>query len=229
VWQVADAVIDLQSHPHFANMNGGAAAAAATASAAAAGDLYLLEQPVHILYGHDDEVTCVACSSELDVVVSGSRDGTVMVHSLRTGRYTRTISPPEGGCIRWVGVSAQGIILTYSLLDLALHAYTINGVAIGSCDTAERLYALRFSADGQFLVAGGDRKQLSVYDLCAPGGAPQLCHRLPATDSTIRSIELTNEEQHVLVGTATGKLYVYGLNADFLRTRFLKRLAHLGL
>lgn len=219
----------MASHPAYANRPGGSAAAAAAVSAAASGDLYLLESPLHVLHGHDDEVTSVAASSELDVVVSGSRDGTVMLHSLRTGRYTRTISPPDGGPIRWVGVSAQGRVLSYSLMDLMLHAWSINGSHLGSCDTNERLYAMRFSADGEFLLAGGDRKQLTVYDLCAAGGAPAAIHRLPPADATIRSIEMTHEEQHVLIGTATGKLYVYGLNADYLRKRFLKRLAHLGL
>ena len=30
------------------------------------------EVPIHILYGHDDEITCVAIHIELDVAVSGS-------------------------------------------------------------------------------------------------------------------------------------------------------------
>jgi WD40 repeat protein len=231
VWQVADYVIDMVSHPIFAAMGaGGPAAASAAASAAAAGDLYLLESPLHVLYGHDDEVSCVSVSSDLNTVVSGSRDGTIMVHALRSGRYTRTITPPDRGAIRWVGISTQGTIISYSLLDLMLHAYTINGDVIGSADTGERLYCIHFSSDGEFLLCGGDRKQLSFYRL-HPGGAHalQCVHRLPSTDATIRSIVLTPEEQHILVGTGTGKLYVYGLNADYLRKRFLKRLAHLGL
>ena len=48
--------------------------------------------PQYILYGHDDAVTCVAINPELDVVVSGSDDGTVNVHNLRDGSYVRTIS-----------------------------------------------------------------------------------------------------------------------------------------
>jgi WD40 repeat protein len=232
VWQVAEYVIDLLSHPSFTAMGAaGAAAASAAASATAAGDLYLLDTPLHVLYGHDDEVTCVSVSSDLDIVLSGSRDGTIMLHALRSGRYTRTITPPDHGAIRWVGISTQGTVLSYSLLDLMLHAYTINGVHIGSCDTGERLYAIQFSHDGEFLLCGGDRKQLGVYQLHVGGGvnALQCVHRLPPTDSTIRSIVLTDEEQHVLIGTSSGKLHVYGLNADYLRKRFLRRLAHLGI
>jgi WD40 repeat protein len=53
--------------------------------------------PLHILYGHDDAVTSVAVSAELDTVVSGSDDGTIIVHSLREGVYIRSIVDGSGG------------------------------------------------------------------------------------------------------------------------------------
>ena len=48
-------------------------------------------QPLHVLYGHDDVVTTVALNAELDIVVSGSEDGTIIIHTLRTGAYLRSI------------------------------------------------------------------------------------------------------------------------------------------
>ena len=47
--------------------------------------------PLYVLYGHDDVVTTVAVNAELDLVVSGSEDGTVILHSLREGAYVRSI------------------------------------------------------------------------------------------------------------------------------------------
>ena len=236
VWQVAEYVIDLVSHPMFTAMGAaGPAAATATASAAQAGDLYLLDTPLHVLYGHDDEVLCVAVSSDLDTVVSASRDGTIMLHTLRSGRYTRTITPLDLHPIRWVGISAQGTVMAYSPVDFILHAFTINGDVIGSCDTGERLSAFQWSADGEFLLTGGERKQLSIYQLYPPAtngnsSPPLQCvHRLPPTDTNIRCIALTHEEQHILVGTASGKLYVYGLNSDYVKKRLLRRLENAGL
>jgi WD40 repeat protein len=55
-------------------------------------DLPLKPQPQYILYGHDDTVTCVAINPELDIVVSGSDDGTVIIHNLRDGTYVRSIT-----------------------------------------------------------------------------------------------------------------------------------------
>ena len=48
--------------------------------------------PCQTLYGHDDVVNCIAVNGELDMVVSGSDDGTILVHSLREGTYIRSIT-----------------------------------------------------------------------------------------------------------------------------------------
>ena len=55
-------------------------------------ELPILPNPLHLLYGHDDAVNCVSVSPELDIVVSGSDDGTIIVHKLRDGIYVRSIS-----------------------------------------------------------------------------------------------------------------------------------------
>jgi hypothetical protein len=47
--------------------------------------------PIRTLYGHDDAVTCVAMNHEMDIVISGSEDGTWIMHNLRDGKYVRTI------------------------------------------------------------------------------------------------------------------------------------------
>jgi hypothetical protein len=120
-------------------------------------------------------------------------------------------------------------------------------------DTAERLYAMMFSADGQFLVTGGDRKVVVIrnvheYDIifsssslsfirarfwmltfvCAVANSLAEVYRFGAAGSIIRSIASTPNEQHLLVGLQTGHIIIYALNATYLRKRFLKRLANLG-
>lgn len=48
--------------------------------------------PFHIFYGHTDWVTAVDISNELDLVISGSKDGTVNIHSLQSGCYVKTLN-----------------------------------------------------------------------------------------------------------------------------------------
>lgn len=51
-------------------------------------------RPLLLLHGHDRPVTCVAANAALDALVSSSLDGTVIVRTLRDGRYCRSIVPP---------------------------------------------------------------------------------------------------------------------------------------
>lgn len=47
--------------------------------------------PVRTLFGHDDAISCLASHTELDLIVSGSDDGTIIVHNLYDGKYIRSI------------------------------------------------------------------------------------------------------------------------------------------
>ncbi|KAF1492546.1 Neurobeachin-like protein 2, partial [Eudyptula minor novaehollandiae] len=55
----------------------------------------LAPKPIQVLYGHDAEVTCVAISTELDMAVSGSKDGTIIIHTVRRGLFIRSLRPPS--------------------------------------------------------------------------------------------------------------------------------------
>lgn len=187
-------------------------------------DCFISDKPKHILYGHDDEVTCVAVNRDLDMVVSGSMDGSCIVHTIRKGEYVRSIKPPEEHPLRWVGVSSTGNIVTYSLVDRMLHCYSINGKHLADASASERLYTMMFSENGEFLVTGGDRGVVQIrttHNL-------KVAHRFNKAEGTIRSLACTPNEQHLLVGLQTGHVQIYALNATFLRKRFLRRLANLG-
>lgn len=85
------------------------------------------------------------------------------MHTVRQGRYVRSIFPPginsgPRSKVSSVGISSHGDIMTYSLSDLMLHLYSINGVHMASVDTHERLYAFVFSRNGEHIVMGGDRQ-----------------------------------------------------------------------
>lgn len=47
--------------------------------------------PILRLTPHDGAVTALSASAEIDLIASGSRDGTVILHSLRTGTYIDTL------------------------------------------------------------------------------------------------------------------------------------------
>lgn len=110
-------------------------------------------QPRHILYGHDDEVTCVAANADLDVAVSGSKDKTCIVHTLRQGKYVRTITLPTKSSIDRIAVSEDGYVVIYSREDLMLYLYSINGKLLKSADTMHHVNAMLMK---NVLIYGGD-------------------------------------------------------------------------
>ena len=48
---------------------------------------------MQVLCGHSAGVTSVSMSYCLDLALTGSRDGTVNVHSIKEGQYMRTLRP----------------------------------------------------------------------------------------------------------------------------------------
>lgn len=66
--------------------------------------------PRFILHGHDDAVSTVAVSTDFGIIVSGSDDGTIIVHNLHSGVYVRSIvvanANPTGTALG--GVSGAG-------------------------------------------------------------------------------------------------------------------------
>ncbi|KAJ3168830.1 Neurobeachin-like protein 1 [Geranomyces variabilis] len=72
-----------------------------------------------VFCGHDQGVTDVAIDTEHGLVVSGSSDGTVILHTYHDARYLRTVSPlpskpEETLSIRRVLVSKAAIVVVYS-------------------------------------------------------------------------------------------------------------------
>lgn len=45
-------------------------------------------------------VTCTVCDTGLDVVITGSADGTIIVHTLHKGKYVRSIVPDMSADVR---------------------------------------------------------------------------------------------------------------------------------
>lgn len=51
------------------------------------------------LYGHEEAVTCLAASPAYNLVVSGSRDGQVIVWDVERGIFVRQLIPTASGPI----------------------------------------------------------------------------------------------------------------------------------
>ena len=181
-------------------------------------DHVIIENPFHILCGHDDIITCLFISLELDIVISGSKDGTCVFHTLREGRYVRSIQHPSGSAISKLVASKHGSLVLFADSDLSLHMYTINGKHIASSESNGRLNCIELSGCGDFLVCAGDHGQVVVRSM----HSLDVVKRYDGIGKIITSLAVTPEECFV-AGTKDGNILVYSIENPHLRKSNLPR------
>ncbi|CAI0463985.1 unnamed protein product [Linum tenue] len=175
-------------------------------------DLVIAQTPFHILCGHDDIITCLFISVELDIVISGSKDGTCIFHTLREGRYVRSLRHPSGHLLSKLVASRHGHIVFYAEDDLSLHLYSINGKHLASSESNGRLNWIKLSRCGEFLVCAGDHGQIVVRSM----RNLDVVKRYVGAGKMITSLAVT-PEQCFLAGTKDGHILVYSIENPQLR------------
>jgi hypothetical protein len=163
------------------------------------------ERPSLILHGHNDEVTVVCVSVELDIVVSGAKDGKCIIHSLRKGSQLRSVNPTKQSILQ-LGV-AKDKIVAYSPYDLTLHVLSLNGVSIASGDSKERLSCLVMTRNGKYVITGGNQGSV----ICRNAQNLEVVARWTA-EAPITSIEMATDEQSILVGLEDGRLMILSVS-----------------
>uniref|UniRef100_A0A8C7QXM9 Neurobeachin-like protein 2 n=1 Tax=Oncorhynchus mykiss TaxID=8022 RepID=A0A8C7QXM9_ONCMY len=175
----------------------------------------LCPKPVQVLYGHTDEVLSVSISTELDMAVSGSRDGTVIIHTVRRGQYMRCLRPPcESSLpvsILHLAISYEGCVVVHTCVEgkatlkNGLHLYSVNGKHL--CTEGLKEQVTDMCVSGEYLVIGSEQGFLSIRDLYSLS----LCATPMAMRVPVRCVSVTKEQSHVLVGLQDGKLIIVGV------------------
>ncbi|XP_020924322.1 neurobeachin-like protein 2 isoform X4 [Sus scrofa] len=191
----------------------------------------LASKPVQVLYGHEAAVSCVAISTELDMAVSGSEDGTVIIHTVRRGHFVATLRPPGAtlpGPVAHLALGSEGQIVVQSSarerlgaqVTYSLHLYSVNGRLRASLTLGEQPTALKVTED--FVLLGTAQCALHILHLnkLLPA-VPPLPMKVP-----IRSVAVTKERSHVLVGLEDGKLIVVGAGqpSEVRSSQFARKL-----
>ncbi|EEH54935.1 uncharacterized protein MICPUCDRAFT_902, partial [Micromonas pusilla CCMP1545] len=112
-------------------------------------------QPRRILFGHNDAVTCVAASAELDLVASGGADGAVLLHTLREGRHLRTVRAPRK---KLQGDAGPGAADDHAGTP-GCHGINApcSAAPLATASASERLHAFAVTSDARFLLTGGEK------------------------------------------------------------------------
>ncbi|XP_022116141.2 WD repeat and FYVE domain-containing protein 3 isoform X3 [Pieris rapae] len=113
------------------------------------------------LYGHEEAVTCLAASSAYNLVVSGSRDGLVIVWDAERGTFVRQLLPPHFANMTQPLPPVSALAIDDLTGDIAtcagswVQAWSINGEPLGGAaaggggsggaDRAPQLLCVAFS------------------------------------------------------------------------------------
>jgi WD40 repeat protein len=131
---------------------------------------------VRVLYGHDGpvinsfiKVTHVLVDSDVNVVVSGSQDGTIIIHHLHHSNSPVSINVRQ----KLPGLEIRFLALTPILCDIVVVAkiqerflisrYSINGRLIMSAAFTGTIYNMIISPDSKFLILALDN-QITILD-----------------------------------------------------------------
>ncbi|XP_055373526.1 neurobeachin-like protein 1 isoform X2 [Condylostylus longicornis] len=166
--------------------------------------------PLTTLYGHDDVISSVAIYTELDMVVSGSKDGSVNVYSIQDGQYIRTLRPQ--GCteqfveITFITISYQGHIAFSALDDTShsVHVFNVNGYSLGSKYVSGRVTGLTTASD--YLIVVDDAGDITISRLYGLKPVFEIPLHVP-----IQTVVVSQENTHILAPLRDGKIAVIGI------------------
>lgn len=131
-----------------------------------------------VLWGHGSPISCLAFDTDLDIVCSGSMDGTICIHTVRRGEFIRSLRvtdffPPakilsaksdDVTSVRKLAIHKDGVFVAHLETGL-LQMYTINGTKLGCIDAGEKLHAMEMVPGGHSLVTGGESGHVIIRSL----------------------------------------------------------------
>ncbi|XP_037775640.1 neurobeachin-like [Penaeus monodon] len=174
--------------------------------------------PRATLTGHETEVTAVVISAELGLVVSGSKDGPVLIHTT-SGDLLRSLEAPDGFLSpENVALSREGlIVINYDRGHVG--AYTMNGKRLRHESHNDNIQCVILSRDGEYMMTGGDKGIVEVWRTFSLA----LLYAFPTCDSAIRSLALSHDQRFLMAGLSTGSIVVFHIDFNRWHHEFQQR------
>jgi WD40 repeat protein len=164
--------------------------------------------PIHTLTGHDDAIQCVVVSSDLDIVVSGSRDGTCIIHTLRRPKYVRSLY--IGTPVDLLRLSKEGDVISFCTMTHTLWAHTINGTLLGMVEVGP-IDAIAIDTQGRYLVTGSHNGGDAAVLIRALRTGLPILHQFDS-DVGIRALTFTCDDKYLMAGLEDGRLSIFDFN-----------------
>jgi len=160
------------------------------------------------LTGHADKVWSVAVTPNQHDVVSSSRDETVRVWDLSSGRLLRTLTGHTGS-VGSVAVTPNGSEVVSGSGDRTVRVWNLATGRLERTLTGhtDQVYAVAVTPDGQEVVSGSIDKTVRVWNL-ATG---RLERTLTGHTNTVGAVAVTPDGRHVVSGSRDRTIRVWNL------------------
>ncbi|CAI5943564.1 unnamed protein product [Closterium sp. NIES-64] len=198
------------------------------------GDPFISSKPRAVLCSHDDAVTAVIASSELDLILSASLDGSLVFSTLRAARFLRSLQHPNNcanEALRIALSAPLARVAVYSDAARMLHVCSINGGWLEHALVDEPITHLTLSRCGEFLVTacsagwdtGGTGGGRGGSASGRGGGGTEAGMVVVRSMHTLEPLLMfdgvgspaasitTTEEDAILVGLEDGRMLLYAL------------------
>ncbi|XP_069782538.1 lipopolysaccharide-responsive and beige-like anchor protein isoform X2 [Narcine bancroftii] len=166
--------------------------------------------PRAILTGHNFEISCAVVCAELGLVISGSKEGPCLIHTMN-GDLLKALESPEN-CLdpRLIQLSSEGhCVIYYEKGQFCV--FSVNGKLLTKMETEDSAKAMLLSRDGQYLITGGDSGVVALWQVW---DLKQLM-TYPGCDAGIRSMAMSHDQRVVITGMASGSIVLFYI--DFNR------------
>jgi len=165
---------------------------------------------------HSDWVKSVAISPDGQTLVSGSRDKTIKVWNLHTGKLSRNFAG-HSDTVETVAISPDGHIIVSGSRDKTikvwnLHTGKLSRNFAGHSDTVE---TVAISADGHIIVSGSHDKTIKVWNL----HTGELIRTLAGHPDQVYCVAISADGQIIVSGGSEETIKVWNLHTgELIRT-----------
>ncbi|KAJ3416938.1 Neurobeachin-like protein 1 [Chytridiales sp. JEL 0842] len=164
-------------------------------------------QPVDIVYGHHDVVTCLFLAEDNKTLVTGSKDTSVFAWDV----YMKggDLAVRQDTRRAYYGHDEE-TAMTFS----SIHVYSINGKHLAKRQFSHNLSAFTSSKDGEFLVTVDERGSvilMKVHSL-------EVTYKYDVGDPLL-SVSIPDSQQFILIGKKDGELLIIAPDSKSLKTK----------